>query len=242
MPTTTVKPICRICFGACGVVVGLDDKGRIADIRGDMKQMRERWIETEALGADVLWVADHFHAQVVSEDNFESASHSGVDPRAKNFESTTIQAGWPRRPRVPASAASCTRTATGIPTRWRDIARTIDHIAGVRYIPGMGAGYLRPDDDEYRYDYGTTTSRLQDFARNLPVIKTRMKKLNPPPLGSLPMMIASMGDKLGLRIVAEHVDMWQVYGVGKGARRTLKGIVGHPDKILGRYAHCGRHG
>jgi anaerobic selenocysteine-containing dehydrogenase len=31
----TVRSICRICFGACGVVVEVDDKGRISGIQGD---------------------------------------------------------------------------------------------------------------------------------------------------------------------------------------------------------------
>jgi probable F420-dependent oxidoreductase len=185
---------------------------QLAPQRGDMKKMREQWIEADALGADVIWVADHFHAQVVSEDNFESASHSGVDPSAMNFEATTVQA---------AMAATTTRARIGCivhansyrnPNLMADIARTIDHISGGRYILGMGSGYLKPDYDEYGYEYGTTASRLHDLARDMPIIKARLKKLNPPPLGPMPLMIASMGDKIGLRIVAEHADMWQIYG------------------------------
>jgi anaerobic selenocysteine-containing dehydrogenase len=35
MNARTVKSICRICFGACGVLVDVDKKGRIAGIKGD---------------------------------------------------------------------------------------------------------------------------------------------------------------------------------------------------------------
>jgi probable F420-dependent oxidoreductase len=178
---------------------------------GDIAKMREKWMEAEAMGADVLWVADHFHAQILSAEAAEGA-HTKTAPAAKNFESTTIQA---------AMAATTTRARIGCvvhansyrnPNLMADIARTIDHISGGRYIFGMGSGYLQPDYDEYGYDYGTTASRLNDLARDMPIIKDRLKKLNPPPMGPMPILIASMGDKIGLRIVAEHADMWQVYG------------------------------
>ena len=179
---------------------------------GDLKKMRDRWIAAEEMGAEVLWVSDHFRAQVVVEDNFESASHTKIDPSAKIFESTMVQA---------AMAATTKRARIGCmvhansyrnPNLMADIARTIDHICGGRYILGLGSGYLKQDYDEYGYEYGTTASRLHDLARDLPIIKARLKKLNPPPLGPMPIMIASMGDKIGLRIVAEHADMWQIYG------------------------------
>ena len=52
---------------------------------GDLKKMRDRWIAAEEMGAEVLWVSDHFRAQVVVEDNFESASHTKIDPNAKKI-------------------------------------------------------------------------------------------------------------------------------------------------------------
>jgi len=180
---------------------------------GDMAKMRDRWMEAEALGADILWTCDHFTAMMpVSEEVAQKAVHSDTDRAAKNFEGTTIQA---------AMAVTTTRARIGCivhgnsyrnPNLMADIARTIDHLSGGRFIFGMGSGYLKPDYDEYGYDYGTAVSRLKDLARDLPIIKSRLKKLSPPPLGPMPMVIASMGDKIGLRLVAEHADMWQMYG------------------------------
>ena len=36
--------------------------------------------------------------------------------------------------------------------------------------------------------------------------------MNPKPLRRIPILIASMGEQIGMRIVAEHADMWHVFG------------------------------
>ena len=93
-----------------------------------------------------------------------------------------------------------------------DIARTIDHLSNCRFILGLGTGYLKADYEEYGYEFGTQTSRAIEMGRQIPIIKDRFKKLNPQPMGPMPLLIASMGEKIGMRIVAEHADLWHVYG------------------------------
>jgi probable F420-dependent oxidoreductase len=190
-----------------GITIGI----QLAPQYGDMAKLRDTWIEAEDLGADILWTCDHFHAQILSAEAAEGA-HTKTAPKANNFESTTIQA---------AMAVTTSRARIGCmvhansyrnPNLMADIARTIDHLSGGRYILGMGSGYLQPDYDEYGYEYGSVVSRLNDLRRDLPIIKSRFQKLTPPPMGPMPIMIASMGDKIGLRLVAEHANMWQVYG------------------------------
>ena len=178
---------------------------------GDMARMRKVWMEAEELGVDRLYTCDHFFAMIITTDVLTGA-HAEVAPLAKNFEATTIQA---------AMAATTTRPEIGCivhsnnyrnPNLMADIARTIDHISGGRFILGLGSGYLKADYDEYGYSYGTQASRLGDLARDLPIIKSRLGKLVPPPMRRIPFLIASAGEKIGLRIVAEHADIWHVYG------------------------------
>lgn len=178
---------------------------------GDMATMRDRWIEADQLGADVLYTCDHFFPMVIDEAAASGREHAR-QPDAKNFEATTVQA---------AMAATTARAEIGCivhansyrnPNLMADIARTIDHISGGRFILGIGSGYQQRDYDEYGYPYGTTKSRLLDLQRDIPIIKSRFEKLNPAPLRRIPLMIASMGEKIGMRIVAEHADIWHVYG------------------------------
>ena len=184
---------------------------QIAPQFGDMALMRDRWMEAEDLGADVIYTCDHFFPMVLDEAATSGREHA-KQPDAKNFEATTIQA---------AMAATTSRAEIGCivhansyrnPNLMADIARTIDHISGGRYILGMGAGYQQRDYEEYGYPYGTTKSRLLGLKRDIPIIKARFEKLNPKPLRKIPLMIASMGEQIGMRIVAEHADIWQVYG------------------------------
>ena len=178
---------------------------------GNMSRMRDKWIECEQLGADVIYTCDHFFPMVLNEGSASGREHA-AQPDNKNFEATTIQA---------AMAATTSRVEIGCmmhansyrnPNLLADISRTIDHISGGRFILGIGSGYQQRDYEEYGYEYGTTKSLLLDLKRDIPIIKARFNKLNPKPLRKVPIIIASMGEQIGLRIVADHADMWHVFG------------------------------
>lgn len=202
---------------------------QLAPQYGDMARLRAAWVEAEALGADRLYTCDHFHAMVITPEVLEGGhAHADVPEYGKNFESTTIEA---------AMAATTSRAEIGCivhansyrnPNLMADMARTIDHISGGRYILGMGSGYLKPDYDEYGYEYGTAASRLHALARDLPIIKARLAKLNPLPLRRIPLLVACAGEKIGLRIVAEHADIWHAYGP--------RPMLAHKTEVLRK--HC----
>jgi probable F420-dependent oxidoreductase len=178
---------------------------------GTVALMRDRWMEAEQLGVDVIYTCDHFFPMVLNEGSASGKEHA-AQPDGKNYEATTIQA---------AMAATTSRVEIGClvhansyrnPNLMADICRTIDHISGGRFILGIGSGYQQRDYVEYGYEYGTAKSRLLDLKRDIPIIKARFEKLNPKPLRKIPIMIASMGEQIGMRIVAEHADLWHVYG------------------------------
>ena len=182
----------------------------VVPMHGTMKRMREAWTEAEALGVDGLYTADHFFPQAVQGEKHGAHSDTVDSP---NFEATAIQAAMAATTTHPE--IGCLVHAVGFrnPNLLADVARTIDHISGGRFVLGVGAGYQEKDYVEYGYtNFGTQKTRLDDLAVALPIIKARLEKLNPKPLRKMPIWVGSMGKEKGLRLVAQHADRWHVYG------------------------------
>src|ERR1700710_32100 len=114
-----------------------------------------------------------------------------------------------------------------------DMARTIDHISGGRFIFETGSGWFERDYDEYGYEFGTVGQRLDALAENLPRIEARWAKLNPPPLRDIPVLIGGGGEKKTLKIVAKHADIWHSFSDPETLKRKL-GILAEHCETVGR--------
>ncbi len=181
-------------------------------------QMREAWLEAEELGVDTIFTWDHFYPLYGT-------------PDGEHFECLTTLASLAQVTRRAQIGALVTCNSYRNPELLADAHRTIDHISGGRTILGIGAGWFERDYDEYGYEFGTAPDRLRALSRDLPRIRERLGKLNPGPVGPMPILIGGSGPKVTLRLVAEHASMWHGFGGVADYREKSEILAGHCAKV-----------
>jgi len=161
---------------------------------------KRAWLWADEAGLDVIYTWDHFFPL------------SG-DPNGNHFEAWTLIAALGAQTKRAAVSCLVHSMSYRNPALMSNMAKTMDHITHGRFMLGMGAGWARRDYDQYGYEFGTPGSRLKALERGLEIIKDRWSKDAPKPVnGTIPILIGGAGEKVTLRIVAQHADAWHTGG------------------------------
>ncbi len=170
----------------------------------------------EASGWDGIWYADHFMP-------------SGKDNSGPTNESWTfVTALAARVPRVRIGHLVAGNTYRH-PAVVAKMAAGADHVSGGRFVLGLGAGWQENEHRAYGIPLYDVPERLARLDEACHVVRGLLRNdrttfagkyyqledapLNPKPVQSeLPLMIGGGGEKVTLRIVAEHADEWNVWG------------------------------
>jgi len=191
---------------------------------------------SEAMGYDHLWVYDH--VETVPRREPETMFEAFTTLAALATLTTTIRLG---------QLVTCASYRN--PGLLAKEAAGIDVISAGRLVLGLGAGWYEREYAAYGYDFPSAAQRLERLEETLVVIRQLWTErevdfegnqlrldgayCDPKPIQQLPpVWVGGGGEKVTLRIAAEHADAtnWQV---------GLDGFV-HKSKVLRE--HCDRLG
>jgi probable F420-dependent oxidoreductase len=158
------------------------------------------WRQADALGVDSIWTWDHFFPI------------SG-DPHGAHFEGwTALSVLGPQTHRAHVGCLVLCMAFRN-PALLSQMAKTLDHATGGRLILGLGAGWNEDEFTEFGYAFDPPRERLRALERGIEIIKARWAQDAPPPVhGTIPILIGGGGEKVTLRIAAQHADLWHGFG------------------------------
>jgi len=204
----------------------------------------EQWATMKrlALAADAgpwesLWVYDHFHTTPVPS---QEATH----------EAWTLMAAFAAVTDRIRLGQMCTCVAYRNPAYLAKVAATVDHVSGGRLEMGIGAGWYEHEWRAYGYGFPEAPERLRMLDQGVQIMRQAWEQghadldgehyqvngaiVRPLPIqpGGIPMWVAGGGEKVTLRIAAQHASYTNFNGGAEEFARKSELLRGH----------CAKHG
>ncbi len=173
--------------------------------------LREAWLAADKMGADSIWTFDHFFP-------------IDGDPDGSSYECWTLLAAMAELTSRATIGALVTCYGYRNPDLLADMARTVDHAADGRLVLGLGSGWMDRDYHEYGFARPGDGDRIREMEAAIPRIRRRLERVNPPPVGAVPLLIGGLGQKLTLGVTARHADLWNGWGTPDEVRH-LNGVL-----------------
>jgi alkanesulfonate monooxygenase SsuD/methylene tetrahydromethanopterin reductase-like flavin-dependent oxidoreductase (luciferase family) len=113
------------------------------------------------------------------------------------------------------------------------MAATLDQVTDGRLIVGLGAGWFAQEFEGYGFPFPSTRDRLEQLVEAIVIMKRMWTEeaptfagkhfridsvvCEPKPTRRPPILVGGGGEKVLLRIAAEHADIWNNLAVNQGA-------------------------
>jgi F420-dependent oxidoreductase-like protein len=177
--------------------------------------LQKFWKSADSWGYDSLWVFDHFYPIFTP------------DAAGPCLEGWTVLSALSQNTSRARIGALVNGNTYRNPALTAKMAATLDHLSGGRLNLGLGAGWFEAEHRSLGFDFKTVPARLQALDESCHIIKAMLSGekvsfkgkhyevvdaiCNPAPLQKkLPLLIGAHGEKVALKIVAKHADMWNM--------------------------------
>ncbi len=205
----------------------------------EWERMRDFWTKVDGWGYDSLWNFDHFYPIF-------------ADPHGPCLESWTILSALSQHTKRIRIGALVNGNTYRNPCLTAKMAATLDIASGGRLNLGIGSGWFELEHKSFGIDFKTIPGRLQGLDEACQIIKgmfTQEKTsldgkhykvvdaiCNPKPLQKPhpPLMIGGHGERVLLKIVAKHADMWNMTNADADEMHRLIATIERHGDTVGR--------
>jgi F420-dependent oxidoreductase-like protein len=211
---------------------------KVAQMHGSYAQMREAWLEADRLGFDTAWGHDH----VLNQNDIAQPEDEGWTALAALLALTRQIRG----------GLMVTANTFRHPSLLAKMATTCDHISNGRVLVGLGAGWFEEEHREYGLELPPIPERMRRLAEACQILKAlwtepratfegryyqiREAYHEPKPVQKPhpPIVIGASGERVGLKIVAQYADEWNLSKGSPDDFRHKSAIVDGYCREIGR--------